>query len=184
MTDIGHYDYLVAQRDSVLASARMSAAARARALGQRHYAPIVTTATAAVVQPAPIVARLATTRIRIHCATRVRGATSRHAGPTPDHRGRMSDIIAATADAFGVSVDDLLSPSRYRRVAYPRFAAKHIMFKVLRVSLASMGKVFGRDHTTCLTGVRRAAQLRRSDPAFAGRSRLVARELRRKWGVQ
>lgn len=104
--------------------------------------------------------------------------------PKPDHRGRVPDVLAVTAEVFGVTVPAMLSPLRIQRLAYPRFAAMHFMHTVLRLSLPSIGKVFKRDHTTILSGVRRAAHLRCDDISFAGHSRLLARELRRKWSVQ
>lgn len=113
--------------------------------------------------------------------TRQRHATNNHASPQKDHRGRVSDVIVAAAAVFGVPVEDMLSPSRVRRVAYPRFAAMHFLHNVLRISLPSIGTALNRDHTTCLSGIRRAAHLRCDDISFAGHSRLLARELRRKW---
>ena len=120
---------------------------------------------------------------RIHCKTRTRGASNMHEGPTPDHRGRVSDVINVAADVWDVTVDELLTATRTKRVTRPRFAVMHFLFNVLRISLPSIGKALNRDHTTCLHAVRQAAHLRRSDKAFAGRSRLLARELRRMWSA-
>lgn len=119
--------------------------------------------------------------IRIVSEIRPRGATNKHKGPETDPRGRMADVIVTAAAVFGISVSDFLGPSRKRRFAYPRFAASHFLFNVLRISLPSIGKATKRDHTTILSSIRKAAELRRTDIAFAGRSRMLARELRRKW---
>jgi hypothetical protein len=128
--------------------------------------------------PKPVAVRVTQREVR------VRGSNNWRRGERVTDRKRIADVVSAAAEVFGVSVDDLLSPSRKRSVAYPRFAAFHILHKVIRLSLPTIGKTFKRDHTTILSGVRKAAILRRKDPAFAGRSRLLAAELRRLWRVQ
>lgn len=87
-------------------------------------------------------------------------------------------ILRVTAAAFGVGVAALISPSRTRRLAYPRFAAVHFLRKVLRISLPSVGRVLQRDHTTCLAAMHRAAELRRLDPNFRMRCVAIVRALR------
>lgn len=100
-----------------------------------------------------------------------------------DSRGRISSLLYVAAAAFDVTPAEFLAPTRCRRPVYARYAAMHILVKVLRISLPSIGELLHRDHTSIMEGVRAAKRLRRSNDDFAARSRVVARELRRKWSV-
>lgn len=137
--------------------------------------------------PTPQVQQAKTARVErvriVQPNVRRRGSTNWRQPERKGDRKRIADVLAVVADVFGVSIAELLGPRRPRYLAYPRFAAMHILHKVVRLSLPTVGVTFKRDHTSCLHGVRKAALLRRNDPGFAGRSRLLARELRRLWRV-
>jgi hypothetical protein len=98
-------------------------------------------------------------------------------------RNRIHDIVVVTAAAFDVEPLEMQAECRQRRVVYPRFAAMHMMRAVLRLSVTSIGRVLKRDHTTVLAGLLKASQLRRRDKDFRYRSRVIAKELRRRWSV-
>lgn len=74
----------------------------------------------------------------------------------------VPEILMQVARDHDVSVKDLVSPSRYRRIAYARFDAMARLRAVLgvdgkpRFSLPHIGQMLGgRDHTTVLNGLRR-----------------------------
>ena len=55
------------------------------------------------------------------------------------------------ADAFGVSVDQILARDRSRAVALPRQIAMYLLREEARISLPQIGDVLGgRDHTTVM----------------------------------
>lgn len=83
------------------------------------------------------------------------------------HRPRWHVTIAAhdaamialtVAIAHGVTMDELLGPSRERRVAWPRQEAYRRVYDEVRPKLspARVGLLFGRDRHTVIHGIREA----------------------------
>jgi chromosomal replication initiator protein len=76
----------------------------------------------------------------------------------------MRQIVADVAEIHGVSLEDLLGPSHKRKFAEARQEA--MLWCILQkrwdglraYSSPRIGAFFGRDHSTVLTGCRRAAQ--------------------------
>jgi chromosomal replication initiator protein len=81
--------------------------------------------------------------------------------PRPAGAGRVgghsvSDIQAAACEHFGLSAEELLSPSRTARIAWPRQVAMYLARELTTESLPAIGRHFGgRDHTTVLHAWRR-----------------------------
>lgn len=67
----------------------------------------------------------------------------------------LDEINAAVAEAFGVSVGDILGADRTREVANPRQCAFFLARKHTKLSYPQIGRGYGRDHTTVLHGVKR-----------------------------
>lgn len=79
---------------------------------------------------------------------------------------RVQAIIQDVATEHGLTIKELLSACRARRLAYPRFDAMsrlraiHIAPDRHRFSLPQIGRFFGgMDHTSVLHGLRKADQL-------------------------
>jgi chromosomal replication initiator protein len=71
----------------------------------------------------------------------------------------LSDIQTAACQLFGLSPDELLSPSRAARVTWPRQVAMYLARELTDESLPAIGRHFGgRDHTTVLHALRRTQQ--------------------------
>ena len=85
-------------------------------------------------------------------------------GLYPDHKGRrrsmtVREIQEHTADAFGVSVEALVSPSRAGGVAWPRQVAMYLARELTDQTLPAIGRAFGgRNHTTVLHAYKRTAE--------------------------
>lgn len=80
--------------------------------------------------------------------------------PAPRSCGQETlDIIRTVADRHGVSVGDILGPSRLRRIILPRHEAMAaVRAGRPRLSLPQIGQIFGgRDHTTVINGLQRHA---------------------------
>jgi chromosomal replication initiator protein len=71
----------------------------------------------------------------------------------------LAEIQAAACRHFEISPEELLSPSRTARVAWPRQVAMYLARELTDESLPAIGRHFGgRDHTTVIHAVRRAEQ--------------------------
>jgi chromosomal replication initiator protein len=71
----------------------------------------------------------------------------------------ISDIKAAACAQFGISVEELISPARTARLAWPRQVAMYLARELTQESLPAIGREFGgRDHTTVLHAWRRTEE--------------------------
>jgi chromosomal replication initiator protein len=71
----------------------------------------------------------------------------------------VAEIQEMTAEAFGISLDALLSSSRAGAVAWPRQVAMYLARELTAQSLPAIGSAFGgRNHTTVLHACRRTAE--------------------------
>jgi len=87
----------------------------------------------------------------------------------------VREIQERTAEAFGVSLDDLLSSSRAQQLAWPRHVAMYLARELTDATLPAIGRAFGgRNHTTVLHAYRRTAERIAADPeAFDAVRRLT-----------
>jgi len=78
----------------------------------------------------------------------------------------IEDIQRATCRRFGLSCEELLSPGRAQRVAWPRQLAMYLARELTNESLLEIGRRFGgRDHTTVLHACQRTSSRLASDHA-------------------
>jgi chromosomal replication initiator protein len=79
-------------------------------------------------------------------------------------RATVRDIQDLTCEAFDLSRDELVSPSRVARVAWPRQLAMYLSRQLTDATLPAIGREFGgRDHATVLYAVRKAGERISSD---------------------
>lgn len=71
---------------------------------------------------------------------------------TPRERRKM--IIAQVCERRGVSVEEVLGRSRFKRICSARKEA-YVRLREENLSYPTIGKMFGRDHTTVIDGVKR-----------------------------
>ena len=92
------------------------------------------------------------------------------AGLYPELRRRrrpatVTEIQERTAEAFGVSVEALVSASRAGNLAWPRQVAMYLARELTDQTLPAIGRAFGgRDHTTVLHAYKRTAERIAGDP--------------------
>jgi chromosomal replication initiator protein len=93
-----------------------------------------------------------------------------HPGPT------IEAIQDAVCDAFAISHEELLSPSRSARLVWPRQLAMYLAREQTQLTLPDIGRHFGgRNHTTVMHAVRRTADKVATDrEAFDTVRRLTA----------
>lgn len=172
-SDCGHRDYLVSRTDRALASNPMlSPAAKARILGK---APIFLPSkshriTVDIKSGARTVDSTDITLTAPATSPIVRRSRSRVMTP----RLRIFDAVIK---AWKIGPEELMSRSRQRRIAYPRFACFQFLAS-LGWSTPQIGKVFGRDHTTVMHGLKRAEWLQRRDPDWRARYAAALAELK------
>jgi chromosomal replication initiator protein len=77
-------------------------------------------------------------------------------------------ILEETARYFGLSVDDLVSPSRSRPLTTARHVAMYLLRECTALSYVRIGELFGgRDHTTVLHGVTKiGTNMRDREPVY------------------
>ncbi|HEY6761652.1 MAG TPA: chromosomal replication initiator protein DnaA [Baekduia sp.] len=87
---------------------------------------------------------------------------------------RIQDLVA---EAFGLTREELLSPSRAARFAWPRQVAMYLAREHTHETLPAIGRHFGgRDHSTVLHACKRAADRIGKDPdAFDAVTQITAR---------
>jgi chromosomal replication initiator protein len=101
------------------------------------------------------------------------------AGLYPELKPRarsVREIQEQICDAFGISIEQLLSTTRAAPVAWPRQMAMYLARELTDQTLPAIGRAFGgRNHTTVLHACRRTAERIASDPeAYATVRRLTA----------
>jgi len=62
----------------------------------------------------------------------------------------FSSTLKVTAKAFGVTAEDLISPSRRKEVTMPRHVAMYLFAKQGSWTVSWIGSRFNRDHTTVM----------------------------------
>ena len=76
----------------------------------------------------------------------------------------MKDIVVAVSRMTGVSMADFRGRSRTRHISRPRMMAYYYCRTLTGASLPAIGKVFNRDHTSIISGVRVIHRIKAEDP--------------------
>lgn len=73
-------------------------------------------------------------------------------------------IQRRVAGHYGLSLPAMTATTRKRDVARPRQVAMYLAKRLTRRTLPELGKLFDRDHTTVLYGIRATEERRATDP--------------------
>jgi hypothetical protein len=161
----------------------VSAAAARRRTFARHitkpYLPPAKTHTITVINLKTGERTVSTTVAPNPVAAKPAKPTPPPAPPTISRPDGVRAILSVVARHWSVGVPALLGAGRSNRLAHPRFAAMVLIKDRLGLSTPAIGRVLGkRDHTTVVSGLRRAATLIENDPEWARRFALVTAELK------
>jgi chromosomal replication initiator protein len=75
-----------------------------------------------------------------------------------------NQVIQMVAEAFGITVDQIMARNRARQVALPRQIAMYLLREEAHISLPQIGEALGgRDHTTVMYGCDKVADLLEQD---------------------
>lgn len=75
-------------------------------------------------------------------------------------------IKETVAKYYGISIADIISPSRQQNIARPRQVAMYLSRRLTNLSLISIANSFNRDHTTVMHGHDKIESLMAGDLAF------------------
>ncbi len=88
-------------------------------------------------------------------------------------------IQRTVAQAFNITMDDMVSKRRARAIARPRQVAMYLCKRLTTRSLPDIGRRFGgRDHTTVMHAVKRVNELRQDDEGFHAKVGEIESQLR------
>jgi hypothetical protein len=76
-------------------------------------------------------------------------------------------ILIAVSKYYGVSVEELSSPSRKSRLIGPRHVAFYLLERMTTMSINGIGRKLNRDHTVVIFAVGKVKKGMAADPAFA-----------------
>lgn len=70
-------------------------------------------------------------------------------------RSRVAQVVRRIAREHGCTLEDIYGTSRHDSIARARRHAMAVLRWSTALSLPELGRIFGRDHTTILTAVRK-----------------------------
>lgn len=109
-------------------------------------------------------------------ATEVLDGLYPSAGP---RRRSLREIQEATCELFGLTREELVSPSRAARIVWPRQLAMYLAREMTDESLPAIGRAFGgRNHATVLNAVRRTGDRIEGDRDAHAAARTLAERIR------
>lgn len=98
---------------------------------------------------------------------------------------KMQTIFDVVTRSFGVTIDEILSPERTRRVVEPRQVGMYLAYRLTGRSLPEIGRCFGgRDHTTVLYAARKIARPRPEHEFLAQKAATLIAEIERVMAAQ
>lgn len=99
--------------------------------------------------------------------------------------GSISEIVDITAAYFNIRRDDILGVSRKRKLVFARSIAMHVASVVRRRSLAEIGRIMCKDHTTVLHDHRRIKTgLANGNMKIAAAVKTISDELQRRQALR
>lgn len=104
------------------------------------------------------------------------------AGRSPAALAPIAAIIADAAQLFEIPIGDILSDRKLQGITETRFAIAWVAKHATSYSLPRIaGALHRKDHSTIINALRRAEELRASDPVFKARTdRLLSGAMQRR----
>ena len=87
----------------------------------------------------------------------------------PESRYCLRDIEEIVSKKFNLEPRELRRRSQYQKIVQPRQVIYFLAREVTALSLPQIGRRYGFDHSTVLSGVRRVRSLAAADPALASK---------------
>lgn len=171
MTDTGTYAHVLAKRSAMVS--RMSPAARHLAFPKLYARPVVVEEPTMLGKPEaalcrPLLCSVKPPVLPITPAPKLKPRWPKSTVPTKEKvdasRLQIDEIIRVCEARWEISSGSIVTPSHRRRYTMPRFAAMKLLRELLKLSMPAIGLALGnRDHTTALSGYKRANDLHMTD---------------------
>lgn len=87
-------------------------------------------------------------------------------------------IVDAVAKAYGQSVEDIKGSSRTKDLTMARHVGMYLVRLLTELSYPEIGRYFGRDHTTCMSGEKRVSDLMQQQRVVFDQVTRLERELK------
>ena len=87
-------------------------------------------------------------------------------------------IMSIITDFFHLKPVDLRSKKRSKNIVYPRSIAMFLLREKTQLSLAEVGFLFDRDHSTVLTAVNKISEQEKTDPELQGTLETLRRKMK------
>lgn len=78
---------------------------------------------------------------------------------------------------FHLHTSELASKDRHKSIAHARHVAMYLCRQRLKHSFPELGRAFGRDHSTVISGVRKIGRQREDDPHVRAQLEVIEREI-------
>jgi len=161
----GHYEHLVAERARVLATCPTSHRRRILGLAPR-YRPSKTheiTVDLRTGDRQVVSGPVAAPRMFVVIEAPAAKPAPAPVATLPVVPSRPKQIIDAVREAWGVSDFDLFSVGRSKELSYARFACYWLLAERLGYSRNKIGRTMKRDHSSVVSGIRRAREFYEHD---------------------
>jgi chromosomal replication initiator protein len=79
----------------------------------------------------------------------------------------IDELVRRVSRLTGISADEIMSQDRHQRVAYARQLCVFAVRILTGMSFPEIGRIFDREHATCIHAVRRVSVDLRRRPMFA-----------------
>ena len=161
----GHYEHLVAERARILGSCPPSHRRRILGLAPRYRPAKTHEITVDLRTGKRQVVTGPSAAPRLFGAAQVTPPESEQSpiALMPVLASRPKQIIDAVLAAWDISDFDLFSDGRTKAVSFARFACYWLLSERLRYSRSKIGRTLRRDHTSVISGIRRAREFYEHD---------------------
>lgn len=72
-------------------------------------------------------------------------------------------ILGTVCDQFNITIKEIKGPSRKNRIVIPRMLTMHLLREKTLLTLAEVGEVFNRHHTTAISAITASRNLLETD---------------------
>ena len=79
---------------------------------------------------------------------------------------KIETIMRMVAEKEGVVEHTIASDRRSKRIVHARYVTFYLIYILTNYSMPAIGRMFSKDHTTILHGIRKIETERKKDPVF------------------
>jgi chromosomal replication initiator protein len=88
-------------------------------------------------------------------------------GDTEPLNVTIDKIFAAVFKKYNIPKEELTGKKQSKEIATARHVANYLIREITEMSFPNVGKIFGRDHTTAISSIKKVQKMIVTDPIFA-----------------